>query len=97
MVANTNLETHRLRLNLAPDGQRNYTVDWFRLEADVPLATGESVYGEELDFAIRWAVSKRLYFLGVAGVAWPGAVIEVQTAGEARPWATIQASLFWGL
>lgn len=97
VVANTNLDTHRLRLNLAPDGQRNYTIDWFRLEADVPLATGESVYGEELDLAIRWAVSKRLYFLGVAGVAWPGAVIEAQTGGAARPWATVQASLFWGL
>ncbi len=96
VVTNSNLNTHRVRFNLAPNERLNYTVDWFRLWADVPLATGERAYGDELDFAVRWAISKRWYFLGVAGVAWPDEVLRSQTGGTARPWVTVQASLFWG-
>jgi hypothetical protein len=95
VVTNSNLNTHRIRLNLAPSERVNYTVDWFRLWADVPLATGETGYGDELDFAVRWSVSKRLYFLGVAGVAWPGEVLRAQTGGAAKSWVTVQASLFF--
>jgi hypothetical protein len=29
-------------------------------------------------------------------VAWPGEVLDERTDGRARPWATVQASLFWG-
>lgn len=96
VVTNSNVNSNRIRLNLAQDDRLNYTVDWFKLWADVPLATGERAYGDELDFAVRWAISKRLYFLGVAGIAWPGEVIKAQTQGAARPWTTVQASLFWG-
>jgi hypothetical protein len=28
-------------------------------------------------------------------MAWPGDVIDTQTQGTARPWSTVQASLFW--
>lgn len=96
VVTNSNLNTHRVRFNVAPTERLNFTVDWFRLWADVPLATGERAYGDELDFAVRWAISKRWYFLGVAGVAWPDEVLRAQTAGAAKPWVTVQASLFWG-
>lgn len=96
VVTNSNLDSHRLRLNLEPSERLTYTIDWFRLRADVPLAGGERAYGDELDFAVRWAISRRLYFLGVAGVAWPGEVIKAQTQGSARPWVTFQASIFWG-
>ena len=90
------LDSHRLRFNLEPSERVTYTIDWFRLKADVPLAGGERAYGDELDFAVRWAISRQLYFLGVAGVAWPGEAIKAQTQGAARPWVTFQASLFWG-
>jgi len=96
VVTNSNLRSHRVRFNVAPSERLSYTVDWFRLWADVPLAGGERAYGDELDFAVRWAISKRLFFLGVAGVAWPDDAIEAQTAGAAKPWVTVQASLFWG-
>jgi hypothetical protein len=96
VVTNSNVNSHRVRLNLAPSARLNYTIDWFRLWADVPSATGAKAYGDEIDFAVRWAISKRWYFLGVAGIAWPDEVIKQQTGGVAKPWATVQASLFWG-
>jgi hypothetical protein len=96
VVTNTNLNSHRVRLNLAPNDRLNYTLDFYHLWADVPLPTGQRTYGNELDLVVRWALSKQWFFLGVAGVASPGAVIDAQTQGAARPWSTLQASLFWG-
>lgn len=97
VVTNSNLESHRLRLNLVQSPRINYTIDWFHLAADVALPSGATNYGSELDFVVRWAISKQLYFLGVAGVAWPDEIIREQTGGAARQWVTMQASLFWGL
>jgi hypothetical protein len=96
VVTNSNLNSHRVRLNAGPDARLNFTLDYYRLWADVPLPTGERTYGDELDLVVRWAISKQLFFLGVAGVAWPGEVIKTQTKGAAKPWGTVQASLFWG-
>jgi len=96
VVTNSNLNTHRLRLNAGPDPRLNFTLDYYHLWADVPLPTVQSTYGNELDLIVRWAISKQLFFLGVAGIAWPGDVIRTQTQGAARPWSTLQASLFWG-
>ena len=96
VVTNTNLNSHRVRLNGGPDARLNFTLDYYHLWADVPLPTGQKTYGNELDLVVRWAISKQLFFLGVTGIAWPGDVIQAQTQGAARPWSTIQASLFWG-
>ena len=96
VVTNSNLNSHRVRLNAGPDARLNFTLDYYRLWADVPLPKGEKTYGDELDLVVRWAISKQLFFLGVAGVAWPGEVIKAQTRGAAKPWGTVQASLFWG-
>ena len=96
VVTNSNLNSYRLRLNAGPDPRLNFTLDYYHLWADVPLSTGQSTYGNELDLYVRWSISKQLFFLGVAGVAWPGDVIQAQTQGAARPWSTVQASLFWG-
>lgn len=96
VVTNTNLDSHRVRLNAGPDARLNFTLDYYHLWADVPLPTGQRSYGNEVDLIVRWAISKQLFFLGVAGVAWPGDVIDAQTQGAARPWSTVQASLFWG-
>ena len=62
--------------------------------ADVPNPSGQRRYGDEINLALRWAISRQLYFLAVAGIAWPGEVIKTQTQGAARPWSTVQASLF---
>jgi len=97
VVTNSNLNTHRLRLNLVQSPTLNYTIDWFHLAAEEPLAGGLRDYGTEIDVAVRWAVTKRLFFLGVAGVAWPEEIIRAQTQGQAKRWTTVQASLFWGL
>jgi hypothetical protein len=96
VVSNSNLATHRLRLNAGPRPTRNWTLDLFRLEADQPTASGARHYGDEVNLTLRWAVSPRVFVLGVAGVAWPGEVIDERTGGTARPWATVQASVFWG-
>ncbi len=96
VVTNSNLNSHRVRLNAGPDARLNFTLDYYHLWADVPLPSGQSTYGNELDLIVRWAISKQLFFLGVTGVAWPGDVIKTQTQGAARPWGTFQASLFWG-
>jgi hypothetical protein len=96
VVTNSNLATHRLRFNAGPRPERNYTLDFFRLEADQPTASGATHYGDEVNLALRWAVTPRIFILGVGGVAWPGEVIDERTGGKARPWGTVQASVFWG-
>jgi hypothetical protein len=96
VVTNSNLDTHRIRVNFGPDPRLNYTVDYFRLEAHRTLPGQSDHYGDELNFAVRWAISPRLFLLGVAGVAWPGEAMQERTGGLARPWSTFQASLFWG-
>lgn len=96
VVSNSNLDTHRIRVNFGPDPRLNYTVDYFRLEAHRTLPGRADHYGDELNFAVRWSISPRLFLLGVAGVAWPGEAMQERTGGQARPWSTFQASLFWG-
>ena len=96
VVTNSNLNSHRVRLNAGPDARLNFTLDVYHLWADVPLPTGQQTYGNEVDLIVRWAITKQLFFLGVAAIAWPGDVIQAQTQGAARPWSTFQASLFWG-
>lgn len=96
VVTNSNLRTHRVRVNFGPRPQLNYTVDLFRLDADVPTPTGSRHYGDELDVTLRWSLTPRFFLLGVAGVAWPGAIMQERANNTARPWTTLQASLFWG-
>ncbi|MBN8494429.1 MAG: alginate export family protein [Burkholderiales bacterium] len=96
VVTNSNLNSYRLRFNAGPDPRLNFTIDAYHLWADVPLPTGQQTYGNELDFYLRWSITRQLFLLGVAGIAWPGDVIKAQTQGAARPWSTVQVSLFWG-
>jgi hypothetical protein len=104
LVRPENRLTHRLRLNVAPDPRLNLTLDWFLHRADqlnnlganpAIARLGSRDLGQELQLAGRWAISDRLYFLGVAGAAFPGRAIEDAAGGDAEPWTTLQAQLFW--
>jgi hypothetical protein len=104
LVRPENRLTHRLRLNVAPDPRLNLTLDWFLHRADQLNNVGANPaiarlssrdLGQELQLAGRWAISDRLYFLGVVGAAFPGKAIEDAAGGDAEPWTTLQAQLFW--
>jgi hypothetical protein len=104
LVRPENRLTHRLRLNVAPDPRLNLTLDWFLHRADQLNNIGANPaiaqlssrdLGQELQLTGRWAISDRLYFLGIAGAAFPGKAIEDAAGGDAEPWTTLQAQLFW--
>lgn len=97
VVINSNLDSHRVRFNIAPQERVSYTFDYFYLFAPVKSAGGKTLYGQEVNGAVRWSINKKLFFLGVAGVAVPGAVIKERADGNTRNWYTLQASLFWNL
>ncbi len=94
VVSNTNLNTHRLRLNVVPGEKLSLTFDYFWLYADE--ARGSSFYGQELDLGIRWNLSPNLFVLGVAGIGFPGDNLKEQAGNDLKNWTTVQASLFWG-
>ena len=93
VVSNSNLDSHRIRLNVVPTDKVSLTFDYFWLLADE--SPGASDYAQELNLGVRWAISKNLYFLGVAGVAFPGDNLKVRAGGDLDDWATVQGSLFW--
>jgi hypothetical protein len=99
-----NRNTHRIRLNLAPDPRLNLTFDWHlhrafqlnNLGANPALGTLTSRdLGQEFTFTARYAISRNLFLLGIASVGLPGRAIRDATPGPDDPWSTLQASLFW--
>lgn len=92
VVPNGNLNSHRIRLNVAPTAKLSLTFDYFWLLADE--ARGSADYGQELNLGVRWAISRNLFFLGVAGIAFPGDNLKQQAGGDLDNWTTLQASLF---
>lgn len=96
--------SHRVRLNVAPTKRLNLTFDWFLHQADelnniganpAIAALASKDLGQEFQMTARWAVSEKLYFLGVASVALPGDALKIAAGGNAKPWTTLQAQLFW--
>lgn len=96
--------SHRVRFNLTPTERLNLTLDWFLHRADELNNIGANPaiaqlsspdLGQEISFTGRWAISDRLYFLGLIGVAIPGEAIKSAANGNASPWTTLQAQLFW--
>jgi hypothetical protein len=105
LLTQANRTTHRIRFNVAPDPKLNLTLDLYRhiadernnLGANPALSTLASrELGDEIQFTARWAVSPGVFFLGIAGIAFPGSAIEAATPGSDKPWTTLQAQLFWG-
>lgn len=94
VVSNSNLDSHRIRLNLAPAPRLSLTFDYFWLWAN-ETAGGSRNYAQEADFAVRWSINRNLFFLGVAGIAVPDDRLEEQAGSDLDAWSTLQASLFW--
>ena len=94
VVSNSNLDSHRVRLNLVPHKSLSFTFDYFYLMANEP-AGGAHEYAQEADLGIRWSINRNLFFLGVAGIAFPGDRLKEQSGGDLDTWSTLQASLFW--
>lgn len=94
VVSNSNVDSHRVRLNLAPEKRVSFTLDYFWLLANEP-AGGERWYAQEVDFAVRWSINRNLFLLGVAGVAFPDEKLEEQSGSDLNSWTTLQVSLFW--
>ena len=99
-----NRQAHRIRANVAPNPKLNLTFDMFFLRANelnnrggnralTDLASRD--LGREFQFAARWAISPRVYFLGIAAHAEPGKAIRAVTSEPARPWTTLQAQFFF--
>jgi hypothetical protein len=93
VVPSSNLNSHRIRLNVAPTAKLSLTFDYYWLLADE--TRGSADYGQELNLGVRWPISRNLFFLGVAGIAFPGDNLKQQAGGDLDNWTTVQASLFW--
>lgn len=94
VVSNSNLDSHRIRLNVAPSPKLSFTLDYFWLMAN-ETAGGAYWYAQEVDLAVRWSISRNLFFLGVAGVAFPDDRLRDRAGSDLDSWGTLQASLFW--
>lgn len=93
VVSNSNLNSHRIRLNLIPTQKLSLTFDYFQLRADE--SRGSDLYAHEWDLGVRWNLTSQLFFLGVAGIAIPGENLKQRAGGDLDRWVTVQGSLFW--
>ena len=105
-VVNSNLESHRVRFAVKPSAGVSVILNYFYLWADElnnrggarPLQQLPSrTLGQEVDLNVNWSVSRNLFFLGFAGIAFPGPALEKSLPDGASPWATVQLSLLWNL
>jgi hypothetical protein len=99
-----NRQTHRIRANVSPEPSLNLTFDVFFHRANELNNRGGNRaltdltsrdLGMEVQFVTRWAISSRLYFVGVVSRADPGDAIRAVTEQEARPWSTLQAQFYF--
>jgi hypothetical protein len=104
LTANTNLETHRLQLNVAPNPALNITFDWHLLRAaqtnnrganPALSQLGSKALGQEFTLTARWAINRNVYLQALASQAVPGRAFTLIGAG--KKWTTLQASLYWSL
>jgi len=92
-VSNSNLNTHRIRLNVVPTEKLPLTFEYFWLPADE--IRGSPDYGQELNLGVGWAISRNFHFLGVAGIAFPGDNLKQPAGSDLKNWSAVQAPLFW--
>ncbi len=94
VAANFNLDTHRIRLNLAPTPKLSLTFDYFWLMANEPAGAPRRI-AQEIDLGVRWSIRPNLFLLGVAGIAFPDDNLRRRAGTDLDSWTTVQASLFW--
>jgi hypothetical protein len=92
--SNSNLDTHRVRLNVAPTPKLSLTFDYFRLLANEPAGNPRPI-AQEINLGLRWSINPNLFFLGVTGIAFPDDRLTQQAGTDLDSWTTAQASLFW--
>lgn len=101
-----NRQGHRIRTNVAPNPRLNLTLDLFFLRANQLNNRGGNPaladlrsrdLGREIQFVTRWAVSRRVYFVGIVSHAIPGEAIRLATTDPARPWTSLQAQFYFTL
>ncbi len=104
VLSQSNRDVQRLRLNLSPASGTNVTLDWFFNQAETRNNLGATPVlarlaspdlGQEWQLVLRMPIGEKLYFLGVAAIAEPGAAIRSAVGGGAGNWTTLQAQLFW--
>ncbi|MRN67685.1 alginate export family protein [Brucella sp. 10RB9213] len=103
ITTNSNLETHRVQFNVAPDERLNLTFDYYLLRApqlnnlgsNPALSTLTSHdLGQELSLSARWSATKSLYLQALVSHAIPGTAL--RDIGADRNWTTFQVSLYGG-
>lgn len=105
VLTNSNRNTHRVRFNVSPQPRLNLTLDLFHHRAKElnnpggnPALSQLGSYdlGSEVQFVTRWAISRRLYFVGVLSHAMPGEAIKLAAdGGPVKGWTTLQAQFYW--
>jgi hypothetical protein len=105
VLTNSNRDTHRVRFNVSPKPGLNLTLDLFHHRAkefnnrggNPALAELRSLdLGSEVQLVSRWAISRRLYFVGVLSHAIPGEAIKLASnGGPVKGWTTVQAQFYW--
>ncbi len=103
-TSNSNLNVHRVQLNVAPSSRLNLTLDWHHLRAAQLNNLGSNAaisqlasrqLGQEFTLTARWAINRNLFLQSFVSHAMPGKALGAIGAG--RPWTTLQASLYWTL
>ncbi|MBO1545255.1 alginate export family protein, partial [Brucella melitensis] len=103
ITTNSNLETHRVQFNVAPDERLNLTFDYYLLRtpqlnnlgSNPALSTLSSHdLGQELSLSARWSATKSLYLQALVSHAIPGTAL--RDIGADRNWTTFQVSLYGG-
>lgn len=78
-LSNTNLKSHMLRATMQPKEGITLNALYYQFSFDQPLniSSGTSDdWGDEINFAVDWEASDRLYVIGVLGLLMPGTVAE---------------------
>lgn len=101
---NSNLKTHRVRVNVYPTETFELSLDYFHHMADRsnnrggigPLNTTlpSKEIGEEITFTSNWYIGRHFFLQGLASVAIPGNALQEILPGDVRPWYTVQVALY---
>jgi hypothetical protein len=85
-LANGNLNSHLLRAKAQPREDVTLNVLLYNFTLDEPATLDPGVtddhFGDEIDLAIDWEATKKLYVIGVVGVLLPGDAAEQWVGGN---------------